>query len=85
MQYINSWQVFKQHRIISLHKSSSNKCIACHNMASIALKIIWLRKMQEIPIDKECFRLIAKKARKVEQEMEKYETAASSMKGLLRL
>ena len=40
---INPLHVFKQHCIISLHKSSSNKCIACHNMASIALKIIWLR------------------------------------------
>ena len=81
---INSLQVFKQHCIISLHKSSSNK-IACHNMASIALKIIWLRKMQEIPIDREFFRLVAKKARKFEQEKERYEIAASSTKGLLRL
>ena len=41
--------------------------------------------MQEIPIDREFFRLVAKKARKVEQEKERYETAASSKKGLLRL
>ena len=40
--------------------------------------------MQEIPIDKEFFRLGAKKARKVEQEKERYGTAASSTKGLLR-
>ena len=40
--------------------------------------------MQEIPIDRECFRLIAKKTRKVEQEKERYGTAASSTKGLLR-
>ena len=41
--------------------------------------------MQEIPIDRECFRLVAKKARKVEQEKERHEKAASSMKGFLHL
>ena len=35
---INPFHVFKQHCIISLHKSSRNKFIACHNMASITLK-----------------------------------------------
>ena len=41
--------------------------------------------MKEIPLDREFFRLVAKKARKVEQEKERYGTAVSSTKGLLRL